>query len=684
MKSRLSTAIVTALLVTGACSGGSSDQPTQGTNLTQGCDGHCMDSGAHLTAADVAQIIAQGVAEASARGAMATIAVVDRSGNVLGVYRMGQPSARAVLVATAVDASRAPIVAGGLEGIDLPAPGVPANIDQLATIAKAVTGAYLSSEGNAFSTRTASQIIQQHFDPGELMQASGPLFGVQFSQLACSDFVVAGPTTTTGPGPQRSPLGLSADPGGFPLYKSGTVVGGVGVLADGLYSIDPSFPGTDQSLDELIATAASYGFAAPIDRRADQITVNGRLLRFSDVDVTNLASNPPGAAPLSSLSASTGALIAVSGYSDGVLRAGTAFGSPASGVRSDGGLDFAGSDAFVFVNAANTPLYRPRAGTDGASVGASALSQAEVQAILSNGLAVTSRARAQIRQPSGTTARVTIAVVDTRGAVLGMVASRDAPVFGADVALQKARTAMFFSDSGAAAFLGSVPAAQYLSTTTGMLALTAQPPLSSYAAAFQAFLADRLALSDGAIAYSTRAIGNLARPFYPDGIDGSPNGPLSKPAGHWSVFSTGLQLDVDNNAILQHVLFAAGAGTPDVAPGNCAGVGPLQLSPFSAPATASDRRLGNGPQIFPGGVPIYRGGMLVGGVGVSGDGVDQDDMVAFLGLHQAAVALGTGFDNAPAARRADTVAPLGVRLRYVECPQAPFVGSDSQQPCNGL
>ena len=49
---------------------------------------------------------------------------------------------------------------GGLEGIG----GLPS---EFAAISKAVTGAYLSSEGNAFSTRTASQIIQQNFDPGE-------------------------------------------------------------------------------------------------------------------------------------------------------------------------------------------------------------------------------------------------------------------------------------------------------------------------------------------------------------------------------------------------------------------------------------------------------------------------------------------------------------------------------------
>ena len=76
---------------------------------------------------------------------------------------------------------------GGLEGIRLPVRRPSVNIDPLAAIAKAVTGAYLSSEGNAFSSRTASQIVQEHFNPREDFQPAGPLFGVQFSQLACSD-----------------------------------------------------------------------------------------------------------------------------------------------------------------------------------------------------------------------------------------------------------------------------------------------------------------------------------------------------------------------------------------------------------------------------------------------------------------------------------------------------------------
>ena len=39
----------------------------------------------------------------------------------------------------------------------------------------------------------------------------------------------------------------------------------------------------------------------------------------------------------------------------------------------------------------------------------------------------------------------------------------------------------------------------------------------------------------------------------------------------------------------------------------------------------------NGLVCFPGGVPLYKDGKLVGGIGVSGDGVDQDEAVAFGG-----------------------------------------------------
>ncbi len=250
-----------------------------------------QSTASNLTVADVQQVIAQGVAEAQARGMNATIAVVDRVGNVLAVYRMGDRTTRSVTVTTSPDGS-AP-VSGGLEGIRLPVQAAVVNIDQAAAIAKAVTGAYLSSEGNAFSTRVASQIVQENFNPGEMLQPAGPLFGVQFSSLACSDLIRKfNRLTPDGIGPQRTPLGLSADPGGFPLYKSGTVVGGVGVLADGFYTIDKSILDRDIDVDEAIALAATFGFSAPVDRRADRVTVDGKVLRFSDVEFAELSANP--------------------------------------------------------------------------------------------------------------------------------------------------------------------------------------------------------------------------------------------------------------------------------------------------------------------------------------------------------------------------------------------------------
>jgi hypothetical protein len=73
----------------------------------------------------------------------------------------------------------------------------------------------------------------------------------------------------------------------------------------------------------------------------------------------------------------------------------------------------------------------------------------------------------------------------------------------------------------------------------------------------------------------------------------------------------------------------------------------------------------------------------VGAIGVSGDGVDQDDMIAFLGVHNAGQSLGGVIGNAPADRRADTVFAQGVRLRYVQCPQAPFLDSTDDNVCEG-
>lgn len=650
---KLATAVA-AMLALAACGGGGGSNEV-GADPTADCSGSCASASTRLDAVEVADVIAQAVAEAEARGTPATIAVADRVGNVLAVFRMNGAPATVTITSGAG-------VSGGLEGVTI----VPAT---LAAISKAMTGAYLSSEGNAFSTRTASQIVQQHFNPLEALTPGGPLFGVQFSQLPCADTLARYGGGAPDAGPKRSPLGLSADPGGFPLYEGGTPVGGVGVVADGVYGLDADIRDRDVDDDEIIALAASFGRAAPTARRAERITADGKTLRFSDATTADLLSDPALAPAFAAIDGIAGAVEAVPGYSSASLQGGLAFGEPESGIRADAG-DFPGLDAFVLVDAGDTPRYPAAPGSEIID----ALTATEVRTILREALAVANRARAQIRQPLDSAARVTIAVVDSTGLPLGVVRSRDAPVFGFDVAVQKARSAALFASPAAAASITAVPDAVYLDG--GLVVLDTRAP-GDTVTELRDFLGLPTALGDGGVAWSTRAIGNVARPNYPDGVDSAPPGPLSQAAGAWSPFNTGLQLDLAYNALIRHVAFVLGATTDG--PQNCTGMSGFD-SGFAV--TAPIAALANGLQIFPGGMPIYRGDTLVGAIGVSGDGVDQDDMIAFLGLHEAGLALG-GLGNAPSALRSDSLTPAGTRLRYVNCPQAPFLASDAQGVCGG-
>ena len=63
----------------------------------------------------------------------------------------------------------------------------------------------------------------------------------------------------------------------------------------------------------------------------------------------------------------------------------------------------------------------------------------------------------------------------------------------------------------------------------------------------------------------------------------------------------------------------------------------------------------NGVVFFPGSTPLYVGANLQGGFGVSGDGVDQDDVVTFAGQ--------TGFVP-PTAIKADQIFYRSVRLPF--------------------
>ena len=70
----------------------------------------------------------------------------------------------------------------------------------------------------------------------------------------------------------------------------------------------------------------------------------------------------------------------------------------------------------------------------------------------------------------------------------------------------------------------------------------------------------------------------------------------------------------------------------------------------------------SGIVFFAGSVPLYKGGQLAGGLGISGDGVEQDDYVAAAGAR--------GFE-APPEIRADQIIVRGSRLPYLKFPRNP-------------
>ena len=131
------------------------------------------------------------------------------------------------------------------------------------------------------------------------------------------------------------------------------------------------------------------------------------------------------------------------------------------------------------------------------------------------------------------------------------------------------------------------------------------------------------------IAMSVRCVGFLAQCNYPPGIDGNPPGPFN---GQQEMFS-GLSGDHCN---------------------------PLAITPNLA--FVPNPELPNGITIFPGSLGLYRNGVLIGAIGVSGDGVDQDDIVSAAGTHDFL---------APMSIRSDQFNFRGTRLPYVKFPRDP-------------
>ena len=529
--------------------GSASPRPLPAPNATAG----------NLGSSEVQTIISQAVSAALALNRNVTIAVTDREGNVLGVFVMtGAPATTTI--------RSVGLAGGGLESTVVPA--------TIAAISKAGTGSLFSTSGNAFTTRTAGFIIQEHFPPGIDFRSGGPLYGVQFSSLPCSD--IKKPAL---------PLGLSGDPGGLPIYRDGMAVGGVGIEGDGVYTVDRDPSDFDQPFEELIAASAVRGFEPPVLIRADNILVDG--IRLPYTNVIN---------PLAPATLAFGSLPGVVPAAFPIRGAQVSAFVPAVVGGISGEVD---TRFFPFVSG-----LVPVAG----------LTASDVQTVIEHAAQQANITRAAIRQPLGSNARVTIAVVDASGNLLGVFRQQDAPVFGFDVAVQKARTAAFYSSANAGTLLRSAGFGSYVDRA----------------------LADGLKL-DGSVAFTDRAAGFLHRPFFPDGINNTAAGPFSTSIGEWSPFNDGLQLDLIKTNLLAAI---GGAAVPCTTISN----------------------LPNGIQIFPGSVPLYKNGVLVGAIGISGDGVDQDDLISAGG--------GNGYAP-PVAIRSDQIFVRGVRLPFLKFPRSP-------------
>jgi len=137
-------------------------------------------------------------------------------------------------------------------------------------------------------------------------------------------------------------------------------------------------------------------------------------------------------------------------------------------------------------------------------------------------------------------------------------------------------------------------------------------------------------------AFTARTVGFMAQGTYPPGIGGTTPGIFLGLQERFSI--TGVAGQITN---------------------------PLNGASFTGPA-AMNPNLPNGMTIFAGSMPLYRAGVLIGAVGVSGDGIDQDDLVAA----SAAAAMG-GIFLPPEVARADRSAHRGVRLPLVKFPRNP-------------
>jgi uncharacterized protein GlcG (DUF336 family) len=346
------------------------------------------------------------------------VAVVDRAGFVLGVFRT----------------QNAPATATGNFG-------QVQNANDVA-VALARTGAFFSNDQAPLSSRTVRFISGIHFPPGVLNQPPADLYGIENTNRGCTlvnDPIFQSkipPSLALGGGFGLGVLTGKADmmdsnvgavnPGGVPIFYKNVVVGGIGVVT------------TSNNLNVAEYAAFAGSTAA----------------RSGPTDTFGPTPAAPGVVFIGGIGLPFVSQTArPSGFSAG----------PVAGT---------GSYAVAPTNSQSQPpegdLIAPAAGPLGG------LSAADVKQVLDNAEATANTTRAAIRLPLGSKARMVIAVADLDGTIIGLRRMLDSTVFSIDVAVTKARNMVYFnSASRMAADLNGVPMGTALTNRT--ISFGAQP-----------------------------------------------------------------------------------------------------------------------------------------------------------------------------------------------------------------
>ncbi|MDX1946764.1 MAG: hypothetical protein SFU86_15290 [Pirellulaceae bacterium] len=272
------------------------------------------------------------------------------------------------------------------------------------------------------------------------------------------------------------------------------------------------------------------------------------------------------------------------------------------------------------------------------------LTAEEVEQIIEQGIAEANKTRAAIRldvenpkrfgsvfvlQP-GTETRMVFSVADREGNILGLYRMPDATVFSIDVAVAKSRNTAYYAnpdqlqpedyvDDDLLVNAGVVTA-QQVRQAGGKINGVLEP------LTYEAF--------------SNRTFRFLAEPRYPSGVDGS------LPPVFSSLLTDGVNRKTAENTVNNDPPPASNFFT-------VFGYDAFHASrnfhkPGGTPGTPEyEMAMGNqnGVVFFPGSTPLYVSGTLQGGFGVSGDGVDQDDVVTFAGQQGFAPANNIKADN---------------------------------------